>query len=248
MPRNWLFCSALLIGVFQTQFFANHVLASDHYCINTPKIPTQEPHRGVNFIPWTQLSRAQQILLSQEEYIQLTADEDGKAATFLAVTNALGRLRFSPDSSTEVSGMDIVLGIKEIRADRLIVYLDVAKVRTWINKTLKYSLIVGGQRDKTEWGKIKLYNHVTPSAGLHCGYDLQWYTKASKAPHLHWNMRLSDGLADVHLDGYSPWIDFIIPNFRHLTYANSDVRYWFSRYLKKYGGAGFKVINDALQE
>jgi hypothetical protein len=246
----------LLLALICLGFFcvAQETLASAEetkFCLNPqPKPNDVAPNKGVDFTPWSELGAQQKGMLinffgnnlANASYLDLTVAEDGKAAAFLAVTNALSRVKFSPGTPNEISGLDIIEGIKEIRADRLILYLDVERIKTWLNSDLKYSIALNNKKKTFETGDIKVLDHTTASAALHCGYDYQWYTKAVKAPHLHWNVRLSDGQADVHLDGYSPWIDNFIPNPMHLTYANSDVRFWYPEYVKKYGEAGFNLV------
>ena len=212
-----------------------------------PKPNTSSPNEGVNFSNWDNLQPDQQDLLSSFfgsrsasiDYTSLQSQADGEVATFLAVTHALSLLRLAPNTDDEMDGMGLIKGIKEVRTDRLIVYLDLEMINKWKKDGINYSL--PDVKNKTELGRLKFFNHSTLSAGLHCGYDLQWYTKASKGGHLHWNVRLSDGLADVHLDGYASWIDGFIPNPIHLTYQNSDVRYWYNKYFKKYGNPGFVI-------
>ena len=240
----------LCFGIFYGSQSAQALASETKFCLDPkPRPNVVAPMKAIDFKSWSDLDVPQKNLLEEffgskvanAEYDNLTAISDGKTAGFLAITNALSRLRFSPGTPNEISGLDLVQGIKEIRADRLILFLDVERIKSWLNTDLKYSIALNNSRKTSENGKLKFYDHTTVSAALHCGYDVQWYTKAAKAPHLHWNVRFSDGQADVHLDGYSPWIDNIFPNFRHSSYANSDVRYWYSEYLKKYGDAGFSL-------
>ncbi len=250
--RGYFLFAIMCLGFFCAGQETRAAAEETKFCLSPqPKPNDFSPKRGVDFTAWPDLDNQQKFLLTglfgppgaEADYLKLGVTEDGKVVAFLAITNALSRLKFSPGTPNEVSGIDIVEGIKEIRADRLILYLDVERIKTWMNTDLKYSIALNNSKKSSEKGDLKLFDHSTISAALHCGYELQWYTKAVKAPHLHWNVRLSDGQADVHLDGYSPWIDDFIPNPRHLTYANSDVRFWYPEYIKKYGEAGFNLVD-----
>jgi hypothetical protein len=86
-----------------------------------------------------------------------------------------------------------------------------------------------------------LFGDFSIGGEIHPGYDEQGYTSDWRAPRLQINYRMSDGQADVDLDGYAPWILGFIPNPFHMTYANSDVRQWYDSYVKKLGDPGFSV-------
>ena len=217
-------------------------------CLNPPNHPQDNArNRGSNFVAWQDLDSRQKYLLqtffgtgyADTSYTELTVKQDGKAATFLAVTNALKLTRISLNDEEEISALDLVTAVREIRTDRLILKMDLDTVNEWRKAGGKYTMTLS--RNQKETSRVVFATHTLPSGGLHCGYDLNWYTKANKTPHLHWNMRFSDGQADVHLDGYPAYLMGLIPNPFHLTYQNSDVRYWINKYLKKYGPAGFSV-------
>jgi hypothetical protein len=70
---------------------------------------------------------------------------------------------------------------------------------------------------------------------LHHGSDIQGYTSYYKVPRIQISYQISNHEADIDLDGYAPWIGGVIPDPFHLTWQNSDTRYWPKEYRKSFG-------------
>jgi hypothetical protein len=233
----------LFVVAISLSSIAQALESESRACI-TPenRIKDTSPYEGYDFLTWNYLDMVQQNLVQTDvQYTSMTIGENGKATNFLALTQALSQTTLKIGEK-EIRALDLIQEIKEIRTDRIFVILDQSLVKEWRNSGGFYAMALA--RGKSEVGHVGFFDHNTKDAGLHCGFDLQWYTDPSKAPHLHWNMRLIDGYGDIHLDGYKGWYFEVIPNYKHLTYANSDVRYWFDKFKKKYGVPKFLVRKE----
>jgi hypothetical protein len=207
--------------------------------------PSAARFKAVDFDSTELLPSRQRELL--EDYLRqnllsfqnLTSDYNGIAATYLAVTRALSFLQIRLEDGRWISAMDMVSSINRLEGDRVKVRMDSTLFGSWRRAGAEYSL--SRANGKTEHGHFH-FNRGDLGGSLHHGDDIQGYTSVFKVPRIQINYRFSDQEADIDLDGYAPWIIGFIPDPYHLTWKNSDVRYWFSKYLKSFGAPGFSVV------
>jgi hypothetical protein len=202
------------------------------------------------FSPWETLTQKQSDLLREYlpelqnavdpsvAYQAWAAENDGLAATYLALTQAMAAMTITLDQGEQRPLIDIVVRINQLEGDRVRFALDAGDFDRWKKAGAKFSWKKAN--GKTETGHFN-FDSGDLGGSLHAGYDQQGYTSYYKVPRLQINYRLSDSDADIDLDGYAPWIWGFIPDPVHLTYANSDVRQWLSEYIKKMGNPGFSV-------
>ena len=165
-------------------------------------------------------------------------NHNGRAATFLAVTHALSKATFHLDGQN-ILGTELIRELKKTLGDRIIVTLHRDLFDRWQTAGGRYTFHLAN--GKTEEGRINITPGGNLGGSLHHGYDRQGYTSNTRVPRLQINYRDRDSEADIDLDGYSPWKFGFIPNPNHLTWENSDVRYWHRRFVKKFGHPGFEV-------
>jgi hypothetical protein len=166
-----------------------------------------------------------------EKWRTLTARHDDWAAALLSVAAALSRVNTRVDGQA-ITGLDLVEELHLLAGDRLYARLAQASFQKW-RATAQFEIRLAN--GTIESGRVQ-FNRGQLGASLHRGFDIQGVTALNRLPRIQWSVRLCDGLADVDLDGFSPW-----DPVRHFTYANSDPRQWYDDYKKKYGEAGFAV-------
>ena len=165
------------------------------------------------------------------KWVDLTSTHDDQAAAMLGVFNALAQVTMVVNGG-DVSALGVVERLHLTAGDR--VYADLSRplFDDWRQQGEFRIALADGQ---TEAGRVR-FNRGQLGASLHRGFDVQGVTAVNRIPRIQWNYRLCDGLADIDLDGFSPFNPL-----QHLTYANSDCRQWYDRYQAKFGGAGFTV-------
>jgi hypothetical protein len=162
---------------------------------------------------------------------ELTVDHDDQAAALLAIAAALSRIAIRANGA-ETTAFGLIDWLHLLAGDRLYASMARAAFDDWRSHGQFDINLANGE---AESGTVH-FNHGQLGASLHEGFDLQGVTAVNRIPRVQWNYRLCDGLADIDLDGFSPW-NFV----NHLTYANSDPRQWYSRYVEKFGDPGFAV-------
>jgi hypothetical protein len=165
------------------------------------------------------------------QWTDLTRDHDDQAADLLALAAALDRVAISA-AGENLSALDLVERFHLLTGDRLYGRLDAARFEAWRANPVFVIALAGGS---IESGTVD-FNHGQFGASLHDGFDIQGVTALNRIPRIQWNYRFCDSLADIDIDGYSPW-----DVFRHPTYANSDPRQWHDRFTDKFGAAGYQV-------
>jgi hypothetical protein len=146
------------------------------------------------------------------KWLSFTAAHDDQAADVLAVARALSRVVIRP-ATDAITALELIDRFHLLAGDRLYARLSRPLFEAWkANASFQIELAGGG----LEEGKVN-FNHGQVGASLHDGFDIQGVTALNRIPRIQWNYRFCDALADIDLDGYSPW-DLI----RHPTYANSD--------------------------
>jgi hypothetical protein len=251
--RITVFCFVLSLGFSQNILAHNQDQESVQAelaasCLN-PEVKSKDDSniKAVNFAPLSALTSKQNFLLSgflnhqllPTGISQLIIEHNDQAATFYSLTFALMQTELYVSDSEKINALDMVEKISEIRGVRFEATLNVQAINAWMKMGGKY--IVHHADGSVETGKAGFANHNQKGGGLHCGFDMQGYTHYNQTPYIHWNVKLSDGSADLHLDGIQPWVAGIIPNPSHLDYNNSDVRSWYGNFLKKYGNPGFSI-------
>ena len=170
---------------------------------------------------------------SDAAWEQLATQHDDRAAALLAVCGALARTRLSLTDSRSITALEMVLEINLLAGDRLYVLLDRVAFASW--REGGGSFAITRADGSVESGQVG-FNRGGMGGSLHEGFDIQGITGNRDVPRIQWNYRHCDGLADIDVDGYAPW-----DVFHHLTYANSDARQWYAKYVSKFGQAPFKV-------
>ncbi|MBX9768332.1 MAG: hypothetical protein K2X47_13745 [Bdellovibrionales bacterium] len=221
----------------------------------------QASYKAINFVPAARLTEMQHRILTtylahptpgpvpgldHDDFrgVDANFDEwnqsyDGRAATFLAVTHALSLTIFHLSEGKDLLAINMVKDLKRTLGDRLIVTLQKDLFENWQTAGGKYTFKLANGR--TETGNMKVNSGSSMGGSLHKGYDRQGFTSNSKVPRLQINYRDSDSEADIDLDGYAPMKFGFLPNPNHLTWENSDVRYWYQNYVRKFGNPGFEV-------
>jgi hypothetical protein len=237
-------------GIMEGTVIFSQMACAQMHCLNpTVKERDDSNKVAVNFLPLAKFSPKQKALLeslvnqsvSQEVWENFIWEHNDQAATFLAVTKTLQSTDLDLGKSEAVSALDMVETLTEIRGVRLIANVNLGYFEKWVEAGGHYALHLVTHKDET--GDISFANHSQKGGGLHCGFDIQGYTRYTQPPYIHWNVNRSTGSSDIHLDGRTPWIWGFVPNPTHLEYSNSDVRAWLSEYEKKYGNPGFTIGN-----
>jgi hypothetical protein len=170
---------------------------------------------------------------SDAAWEQLATEHDDRAAALLAVCGALSRSLLSLNDGRSIGGLEMVSEIKMLAGDRAYVMLDRAAFDSWREGGGRFAITRAD--GSVESGRVG-FNRGGMGGSLHKGFDIQGITGNRDVPRIQWNYRHCDGLADIDVDGYPPW-----DIFHHLTYANSDVRQWYAKYVSKFGQTSFKV-------
>jgi hypothetical protein len=179
------------------------------------------------------LIRAHLGAASDAAWEQLVTEHNDRAAALLAVCGALSRTLVTLSDGRSISGLELVSEISLLAGDRVYMLLDQAAFGSWRDSGGQFA--ISRADGSVESGKVG-FNRGGTGGSLHEGFDIQGITGNRDVPRIQWNYRHCDGLADIDVDGYTPW-DF----FHHLTYANSDVRQWYSKFVSKFGQVPFKV-------
>jgi hypothetical protein len=169
-------------------------------------------------------------------YNYMTKEADDLLATFLSNTHAYDRLVTIFPNSPNVPFSEMITNLYQIQGDRIIVGLDAAKFKAWTESGAQFSI-----RNFTT-GKIESGKMSKVGGSVHEGFDHQLNTSSSNMPRLQVNWKPSnekEWLADLDIDGYRT-LNFI----KHLSYENSDVRFWLKSFNKKYGKPGFGVSKN----
>ena len=162
---------------------------------------------------------------------QLTNDHDDQAANVLAVTAALVRVTVVA-GDRHLPAFELIELFHLLTGDRLYSRLNGTLFDAW-KRTGRFAIArADGEREE---GRVT-FNRGQLGASLHRGFDIQGVTALNRIPRIQWNYRNCDSLADIDIDGFSPW-----DVAHHLTYANSDPRQWYDRFQAKFGNAGFEV-------
>jgi hypothetical protein len=165
-------------------------------------------------------------------WAELTRTHNDRAAALLAVSHALSRIELSQGEGS-ISGLEMTTGIRQLAGDRVYFVLDPAEFEAWRSAHGHFRITLPDK--STETGRVR-FNRGGFGGSLHEGFNEQGITSNTKVPRMQWNYRECDALADIDIDGFHPW-DAV----QHLSYANSDVRQWWSKYVTKFGDPGFEV-------
>jgi hypothetical protein len=162
---------------------------------------------------------------------QLTANHDDQAALSLALAAAFARVTVFA-GARQLPAFEMIEQYHLLAGDRLYVRLNTALFDAWKPEG---EFVIARADGGTEEGRVR-FNRGQFGASLHHGFDIQGVTALNRIPRIQWNYRNCDSLADIDIDGFSPW-----DTFRHFTFANSDPRQWYDRFQEKFGNAGFDV-------
>jgi hypothetical protein len=246
----WFFLSSSLVGSFVGRFADAAIPPDPNYCDSSGQCSNYKV--AVSFVPWTKLSSEQKrILLSSgvgpkrsdaetiyEEWIQ---QHDDHAAAFLTLTTALSRTTLTLQTGAKIPATEMILRINQFFGDRFYAAVQPEIFESWIQAKSPFYLLRIDK--KSESGDINFHNGTSWGGSLHSGFDIQGFTSITKVPRIQINYRYDDAVADIDLDGYTPFLMDMIPNPKHITYRNSDARQWYSSFVKKFGDPGFKVID-----
>jgi hypothetical protein len=164
----------------------------------------------------------------------LVAEHDDRAAAVLAICNALSRTVLGFGGGTSANALAMVTRIDLLAGDRVYFLLDTAAFEAWRGGGGQFAIT---RADATvESGHVQ-FNRGGFGGSLHEGFDIQGFTSNGDVPRIQWNYRHCDGLADIDIDGYAPW-----NVFQHLSYANSDARQWYAKYVSKFGHPRFTAV------
>jgi hypothetical protein len=166
-------------------------------------------------------------------------DTDGELAAFLGITKALTHLQIHLEDGRWIVADQLLKTVNEFKGDRLMVQLDTKTFDSWRDAGAEF--ILTRASGEIENGSFD-FDHGDFGGSLHEGSTIQGYTSYFLAPRIQINYNEDTHEADIDLDGYAPWIDGVIPNPHHMTWENSDIRYWFDEYQQSFGNPGFQVI------
>jgi hypothetical protein len=166
-------------------------------------------------------------------------DNDGMIAAFLGVTRALSFLQIHLSDGSWITADKMLAEVNQFVGDRVKVRLNVDIFNSW--RAAGAEFILTRKSGEVEHDNF-VFDHGDFGGSLHDGSDIQGYTSYFLAPRIQINYITAINEADIDLDGYAPWIDGVIPNPFHMTWQNSDIRYWFDEYQASFGNPGFQVI------
>ena len=225
----------------------------NHYCQDFKKDdPDCKYNEAYDFESFSLLTLKQRELLSpileknygvanDSSFLNWTLEHNDFAAEFMTMTKALSRLKLMIATGIEVDAFDIVLGIAEIRGDRMKIIYDPKVFEKWKSNKGRFRMALadGGSQN----GSMEFSDHTIFGKGeLIDGYDFQWVsgTTSKNSPRFRFNFSTKDNLADFHLD-VAVWIWGFIPNFAHLSYGGSDPRQYYKKNVKRFGDPYFSV-------
>jgi len=175
------------------------------------------------------------------QYEEWISQSDGIAAAFLAWTRALTFLQIRLRDGRWITADEMMIAVYVLDGDRIRVELDNELFESW--RAAGAPFILTRINGKIERGHFN-FDGGDPGGLLHDGSNIQGYTSYYKVPRIQINYTFGNHQADIDLDGYAPWVDGFIPNPHHLTWQNSDVRYWLPEYEKSFGNPGFEVVKN----
>lgn len=205
---------------------------------------SESKFHSIGFPAWESLPLQHQKLLVPYlndlgiSYLEWITDHDDHATSFFSVMQAHNLTELIIGNKGVVSA-SLIESIQEIHGDRMLVKMNRALFGAWKNAGGRFNLHRAD--GAIEEGKVN-FNGGDSGGSLHCGYTHQGYTSVRKVPRLQWNYNEQTGVTDLDIDGYAPWVGGFLPNPKHLTWENSDVRYWYSSFQKKFGYAGFSTV------
>ncbi|HEX4923699.1 MAG TPA: hypothetical protein VFV50_06420 [Bdellovibrionales bacterium] len=248
----------LVVGVaavclsFSVSFAQEAGPSGERLCLNPKEVPDDSDSKFVatQFPAWSKVSPRIRPLLeaylaklfngqgdAESAYKAWLAKYNEQGSSLFATLHTLASIRISYGAGQDDDALSMIVAIDAVKGDRIRAVLDPSRFEAWRSSGGRYATRNGG---KDEAGEVKFNGHTTMGGSIHCGYDIQGYTKRGNPPSVQWNYRFKDSMADIDMDGHKPnWVG--IPNPKHYSYRNSDVRFWFDKYLKKYGTPGFQV-------
>lgn len=214
--------------------------------VNSWANPTQFLYRAVWFLPFSKLADDQRRLIlpwvsrgnPEVQFSSWSRNREDLASSFLSITHALEQFMFYLGPQEAFRAIDLIENVNSIEGDRIRVKFNKNLFIKWKNLGGPFSIRHADGKVETGFFNFEAGNKWGGS--LHTGYDIQGFTSSTDLPRLQINYRWADSEADIDLDAFRPFFGFI-PNPRHLTWENSDVRYWIKRYIKKFGNPGFKI-------
>lgn len=223
---------------------------SNALCLNPKEVPddSKSEYVAISFPEWSQVPEGLKTLLTpyllangagsiEQIYESWIIKKNEQASSLFGTMHALSNIQIDYGGGKVESAALMVGPILSLKGDRIQVKLDVQKFETWRKNKGRY---ISRNGKDLERGEIKFHTGSAMGGSLHCGYDIQGFTSRSKPPSVQWNFRYKDSVADIDMDGHKPTF-WGIPNPSHYTYRNSDVRFWFGKFLKKYATPGFNV-------
>ncbi|MEQ1877824.1 MAG: hypothetical protein ABL958_14370 [Bdellovibrionia bacterium] len=220
-------------------------------CLNPKEVADDSKSEwvAVKFPAWEQVPAGLKNLLTPYLMANGTGDvakiyeswivqKNEQASSFFGIMHALSNIQIDYGGGKVETAALMVGPIMALKGDRIQVKLDVARFEAWRANKGKYAARLG---TKVETGNVGFHTGTTIGGSLHCGYDIQGFTKRANPPSVQWNLRYKDAAADIDMDGNSPGFWKIFPNPKHYTYRNSDVRFWFDKFLKRFETPGFAV-------
>lgn len=242
-----------LVCISSTYSYAQDASPSgERFCLNPKDVPDDSDSKFVatRFPAWSGVSQRFKPLIEgylakkfngqgdvETAYRIWLAKVNEQGSSLFSILHSLASIRISYGAGQDDDALSMVMAIDEVKGDRVRAVLDPARFEAWRKGGGRYLTPNG---NKYESGEVKFNGHTTMGGSIHCGYDIQGYTKRGNPPSVQWNYRFKDSMADIDMDGHKPhWVG--IPNPKHYSYRNSDVRFWFDKYLNKYGSPGFQV-------
>jgi hypothetical protein len=170
---------------------------------------------------------------ADEAWTDLASHNDDRAAALLAICGALSRTVLDLRNGQSVTALALITELTQLAGDRIYALLDRVTFGSWRDGDGRFAITRAD--GSVESGSVG-FNRGGMGGSLHEGFDVQGITSNTDMPRIQWNYRHCDGLADIDIDGYAPW-----DVFHHLSYANSDPRQWYSKFVSKFGQAPFNV-------
>jgi len=168
-----------------------------------------------------------------------TYDNDGMFAAFLGITHALTFMQIHLQDGRWITSDQMLVLVNSFEGDRLMVQLNSTLFDSW--RAAGAQFILKRASGEVEQGTFN-FDQGDLGGSLHEGSTIQGYTSYFLVPRIQINYNESTHEADIDLDGYAPWIDGLIPNPHHMTWENSDIRYWMDEYQQSFGNPGFQVV------
>jgi len=255
LSRSWvLFLIVSSIFTSSQTFAQDNRPVDTHYCDPEDQSPDECTYNeAIQFLDWSKLSARQTQLLEpylaglyptgtiDSAFADWSYQHDDQAAAFVGMTYALTHLVLVFADGTKARGLDMVAKFVGINEDHIVVQFDPTIMNKW--KDGGGQFIVNLANGKVQTGSFDLADHTVLGEGeLFSGFDFQWFSgvTSENAPRFHFNFRLKDNVADMHLD-VAVWIWGFIPNPDHMTYGGSDLRQFYDDFQDRFGNAGFQI-------